>query len=102
VLANSTAIFERIPDFRAGLLDRCRKGDVERGEVAWSGSDVDGSRFESRGVLIITARGQQICAARSYVEAVDGEDTSAVVRWVEGLRRDRTPAGILGSGHALR
>ncbi len=82
VLENWTSVFAGVPDFRAELLASCRNGDVEWGEVDWSGHYVDGSPFAMRGVIIATVRDDQIEAARLYVEPVEhsGPDIDAAVR----------------------
>jgi ketosteroid isomerase-like protein len=71
VLENWTAVFAGVPDFRAELLASCRDGDVEWGEVDWSGHHTDGSSFAMRGVIIATIRDDQIAAGRLYIEPVE-------------------------------
>ena len=71
VLENWTSVFAGVPDFRAELLASCRDGDVEWGEVDWSGRHLDGSPFAMRGVVIATIREDVIAAARLYVEPVE-------------------------------
>ena len=81
VLENWLSVFAGVPDFRAELLVHCRDGDVEWGEVDWSGHHQDGSRFAMRGVIIATIRDDQIASARLYVEPVEdsGEDIEEAV-----------------------
>src|SRR6476620_1548032 len=43
VLENWTSVFAGVPDFRAELVASCGEGDVEWGEVDWSGHHTDGS-----------------------------------------------------------
>lgn len=81
VLANWTSVFSGVPDFRAELLSSCRDGDVEWGEVDWSGHHTDGSPFAMRGVIIATIRDDLLAAARLYVEPVEpgSEEIDAAV-----------------------
>lgn len=74
VLENWTAVFAGVPDFRAELRASCRDGDVEWGEVDWRGQYTDGTPFAMCGVIIATIRGEQIAAARLYVEPVVHSD----------------------------
>lgn len=68
---NWTAVFAGVPDFHSELMSSCRVGDVEWGEVDWSGHHTDGAPFAMRGVIIATIRDEQIAAARLYVEPVE-------------------------------
>lgn len=81
VLANWTSVFSGVPDFRAELLSSCRDGDVEWGEVDWTGHHTDGSPFAMRGVIIATIRDDLLTAARLYVEPVEpgSEEIDAAV-----------------------
>ncbi len=81
VLENWTSVFAGVPDFRAELVASCRSGEVEWGEVDWSGHHVDGSPFAMRGVIIATIRDDRIEAGRLYVESVEhsGPDIDAAV-----------------------
>lgn len=74
VLANWTAVFAGVPDFRAELVATSTDGDVEWGEVAWAGHHIDGSPFAMRGVIVATVRDGLIASARLFVEPVE-EDT---------------------------
>jgi hypothetical protein len=71
VHANWTAVFAGVPDFRSVLVSSCRDGEVEWGEVDWSGHHTDGSPFAMRGVIIATIQQERIASARLYVEPVD-------------------------------
>jgi ketosteroid isomerase-like protein len=71
VLANWSSVFAGVPDFRAVLVASCRDGDLEWGEVDWSGHHGDGEPFAMRGVIVATIRHDRICAARLYVEPVE-------------------------------
>jgi hypothetical protein len=81
VQTNWSSVFAGVPDFRAVLVSSCREGGVEWGEVHWSGHHADGSPFAMRGVIIATTRGEQVSAARLYVEPVDqsGDDIDVAV-----------------------
>jgi hypothetical protein len=81
VLANWSSVFAGVPDFRASLVASCREGDVEWGEVAWSGHHTNGDDFAMRGVIVATIRDDRIVAARLYVEPVEpgGDDIDGAV-----------------------
>jgi ketosteroid isomerase-like protein len=81
VFENWTSVFAGVPDFRAELVASCRDGNVEWGEVDWSGHHTDHSPFAMRGVLIATIRDDRIAAARLYIEPVEhgGADIDAAV-----------------------
>ncbi|WP_394554875.1 nuclear transport factor 2 family protein [Agromyces sp. MMS24-JH15] len=71
VLANWTAVFAGVPDFRAEIRSTCRVGDVEWGELAWRGHHVDGSPFAMCGVIVAEVRDDLIASARLYFEPVE-------------------------------
>ena len=71
VLEKWTSVVAGVPDFRAELLASCRNGNVEWGEVDWSGYHADGSPFAMLGVIIATIRDDQIEAGWLYVEPVE-------------------------------
>jgi ketosteroid isomerase-like protein len=80
VLENWTGVFGGVPDFRAELVATAPSGDVEWGEVSWSGTHVDGSAFAMRGVIIATVHDGHIASARLYVEPVEaGGDIAEAV-----------------------
>jgi len=81
VLENWSSVFAGVPDFRAELVASCRDGNVEWGEVDWSGHYTDGSPFAMRGVIIATIRDDLIAAARLYMEPVEhsGAEIDAAV-----------------------
>jgi ketosteroid isomerase-like protein len=82
VHANWSSVFAGVPDFRAALLASCRDGDVEWGEVDWSGHHADGEPFAMRGVIVATVHDGRIAAARLYVEPVEHgrDDIDAAVQ----------------------
>ena len=81
VLSNWTAVFERVPDFRAELLASSHDGDTEWGEFDWQGQHSDGSPFAMRGVIIVKVRDDLIAEGRLYMEPVErtGQDIAAAV-----------------------
>lgn len=91
VLANWTAAFEGVPDFRAELVasasDETGLGTTEWGEVAWTGRHLDGSPFAMRGVIIVTVREGLIAEGRLYVEPVQAPDGDDIDTAVEELSR---------------
>ena len=95
VLANWTAVFAGVADFRAELLDSCREGDREWGEVYWRGTHTDGSPFAMCGVVVLVVRDGLIAAGRLYVEPVE-TDGEAIDAAVEQLYRP--PARGTGRG----
>ena len=74
VLANWTAVFQGVPDFRAELMAFSVDGDTEWGEWNWWGHYADNSSFAMRGVTIFTVRDGLIASARLYMEPVDPTD----------------------------
>lgn len=70
---NWTAVFRDIPDFRATLIRSAIEGDVEWDEWEWTGTTMDGGRFEWRGVTIIGIKDDQIAWGRLYMEPVERE-----------------------------
>jgi ketosteroid isomerase-like protein len=92
VFENWSAVFAGVPDFRGELLASCRDGNTEWGEVDWRGHHADGSPFAMRGVIIATIRGEQIAAARLYVEPVEqsGSDIHAAVQQLYRPPQDDT------------
>jgi ketosteroid isomerase-like protein len=81
VLANWTAVFRGVPDFRAELVAHVTDGATEWGELSWHGHHTDGSTFAMRGVIVLTLRDDLIAEARLYVEPVerDHQDIDASV-----------------------
>ena len=74
VLANWTAVFEGVPDFRAELLASAVSENVTWGEWAWTGHHTDGSPFAMSGVTILEIRDGLIARGRLYMETVDAGD----------------------------
>jgi hypothetical protein len=83
VRENWSAVFAGIPDLQADLLTTANDGSgVELGEWHWHGTHVDGSSFESRGVIVLGIEDDLIAWGRLYMEAVehDGADIGEMVR----------------------
>jgi ketosteroid isomerase-like protein len=74
VLANWTAVFEGVPDFRAELVASSMDGDTEWGEWNWTGRHTDNSPFAMRGITIFLVRDGLITGGRLYMEPVDPAD----------------------------
>jgi len=71
VLANWSAVFEGVPDFRSELIAWSASEGIEWGEWSWHGHHVDGSVFAMRGVTILVVRDGLISEGRLYMEPVD-------------------------------
>ncbi len=86
VRANWSALLDAMPDFRAEVLRSAVDGDVVFVEVHWTGTKVDGTRLEERGVIITGIRDDRIAWGRLYVGDVEAEsaDIDAVVRHMAG------------------
>lgn len=74
VLANWTAVFQGVPDFRSELVASSIAGDTEWYEWIWVGRHSDGSPFAMRGVTIFVIRDDLIASGRLYMEPVDPDD----------------------------
>jgi ketosteroid isomerase-like protein len=70
----------------AEILRSAVDGDTVFVEVHWTGTKVDGTPFEERGVLIVGIREDRITWGRLYVDEVEleGADIDAVVRRMAG------------------
>jgi ketosteroid isomerase-like protein len=81
VLANWSAVFAGVPDFRGTLVASSQDGQTEWGELDWRGRHTDGSPFAMSGVIVATVREGLIAEARLYMEPVDrsGDDIDAAV-----------------------
>jgi ketosteroid isomerase-like protein len=71
VLINWTAVFDGVPDFTARIVSSCVSGQIEWGELDWSGTYMDGSPFAMRGVVLLTIRDDLIAEGRLYMELVE-------------------------------
>jgi ketosteroid isomerase-like protein len=86
VRANWSALLDALPDFHAEVLRSAVDGDVVFVEVHWTGTKVDGTSLEERGVIIMGMRKDRIAWERLYVDEVEPEsaDIDAVVRHMAG------------------
>ena len=86
VRANWSALLDAMPDFHAEVLQSAVDGDVVFVEVHWTGTKVDGTPLEERGVIIMGIRDDRIAWGRLYVDEVEPEspDINAVVRHMAG------------------
>ena len=67
---NWSAMFKEIPDFRMQVLDLAVNGNQVWTEWRWTGTLQDATLFDWRGVIIFTVEGNEITAARLYMEPV--------------------------------
>ena len=88
VRKNWSSMFERVPDFKAELLDAAVDGETAWGEFEWRGTRRDGSALYSRGVIIGTVRDEKLAAARLYMSDVEeaGHGIDAAVDGMAGKR----------------
>jgi ketosteroid isomerase-like protein len=86
VRANWSALLEGIADFRAETLRSAVDGDTVFVEICWTGTKMDGTPFEERGVLIMGIREDRIAWGRLYADEVEreGADIDSVVRGMAG------------------
>ena len=68
---NWSAIFRDIPDFHADLIRASVSDQTGWSEWHWTGTHLDGSRFEWRGVIIMGIQGDKIGWARLYMAPVE-------------------------------
>ena len=86
VRTNWSALLDAMPDFHADVLRSAVDGDVVFVEVHWTGTKVDGTPLEERGVIILGIRDDRIAWGRLYVDEVEhgSTDIDAVVRHMAG------------------
>jgi ketosteroid isomerase-like protein len=86
VRANWSALLEGIPDFHAEILRSAVDGDTIFVEIHWTGTKVDRTPLEERGVVIMGIRDDRIAWGRFYADEVEreGADIDAVVRRMAG------------------
>jgi len=86
VRTNWSALLDAMPDFHADVLRSAVDGDVVFVEVRWTGTKVDGTPLEERGVAIMGIRDDHIAWGRLYIDEAEPEsaDIDAVVRHMAG------------------
>ena len=86
VRANWSAVFAGVPDFHSELLRSADDGATHWVEWRWTGTRVDGSRLDDRGVTILGVQNGEIVWGRLYLEPVEeqGAGISSVVRRMSG------------------
>jgi hypothetical protein len=95
VRGNWAEIFAAVPDFRAELLRSAHQGDIRWAEWHWSGTRVDGTRLDMRGVTIFGIGEDRIGWGRLYLEDVEttGRGIDQAVRHIaEGTGQVGRPA----------
>ena len=66
-----SAIFKRVPKFKAEVVRSIADGDTVWTEWYWHGMQTDGKKLEMRGVIIIGLREDRVFWARLYMEPVE-------------------------------
>ena len=86
VRANWSAFFAGVPDLRADLLSWVSAGSVVWAEWRWSGTRLDHSLLDMRGVTIMGTEDGRIAWGRLYMEETetDGEGIAATVQHLAG------------------
>jgi ketosteroid isomerase-like protein len=86
VRANWSALLEALPDFHSEILRSAIDGAVVFAEIHWTGTKVDNTPLEERGVIILGLRDDRIAWGRLYVGDVEPEsaDIDEVVRHMAG------------------
>ena len=86
VRANWSALLDAMPDFHAEVLRSAVDGDTLFVEVHWTGTKLDGSPLEERGVIVMGIHDDRISWGRLYVDEVEreGADIDTVVRRMAG------------------
>lgn len=69
--SNWEAMFAARPDIRATIGAQAMAGTEAWGEWEFEGTELDGSRFHQRGVIIVVIDGDVIAEARFYLEPVE-------------------------------
>ena len=68
---NWAGLFAHVPDLTATVLQSVTDNDQVWSEWEISGGTVDGERYLSRGVAILSMRGERIASIRFYLDDVD-------------------------------
>jgi ketosteroid isomerase-like protein len=91
VRTNWTNIFSGVPDIHADLLRYGESGDTVWSEWYWSGTRVNGDKFEMAGVILMGVRENRIVWGRLYMNPVvhDSGDINASMRqWTQGSSQE--------------
>ena len=70
IRAEWTTIFGHVPDFRAEVVRYTAERDVIWAEWHWSGSRIDKTKLEMRGVAVLGVREDRVIWSRIYMEPV--------------------------------
>ena len=86
VRANWSALLDAIPDFHAEVLRSAVDGDIVFVEIYWTGTKMDGTPLDERGVIVMGIRDNRLAWGRLFVDEVkrEGTDIDAVVRRMAG------------------
>ena len=89
VRQNWSSVFQEMPDFHADLLRASFEGDTIWSEWHWTGTQVDGSPFDWRGVTLFGVKNDKLAWARLYMEPLDsgGAGIDAAVDSMTGQHR---------------
>jgi ketosteroid isomerase-like protein len=71
VRANWSSIFSGVPDFRAELVRLDAVGGTAWSEWRWEGTQTDGERLDTAGVIVLGVRDDRVAWARLYIEPVE-------------------------------
>lgn len=78
-------VFRTTPDFEATLLDLVKDGDTVWAELRYSGTQVDGTPIDKRGVVIFGGEDGLLARGRVYLEQSEAGDET----WQELYEVDR-------------
>ncbi len=87
VRKNWTRIFKEVPDFAAEALHVVASDDVIWTEWAWTGTRTDGTRLNTRGVILFGVRDGRIVSGRLYMEPVQTVTVEDLQQIVELFNR---------------
>lgn len=87
VRQNWEAIFNGVPNFHAELIRYSAASGTVWTEWHWSGTRIDGSAFEMRGVFLWGIEGGLIIWGRSYMEHVE-PDALGIAGMINAITKD--------------
>jgi len=87
VRANWSGVFAGVPDFHAELIRSASDGATVWSEWRWTGTKLDGSRLDDRGVTIFGVAHGEVEWGRLYLEPVQ-EHGGGIEAAVERMRGD--------------